>query len=460
MAGVNLWRNLGLWLAAMLFVLARVAAPSAEPARQSTAIAGIHEGVASCAGSTCHGRQVSSGLIVRQSELVTWQDYSSSAGAHSRAWRVLTEPRAQAIADRLGLGPAQKSPTCLGCHADPVPANHRGEKFHLSDGVGCEACHGGSGGWLASHYAIGASHASNVAQGMVPLDNPRARAAVCLDCHFGSSRPGQFVSHRLMSAGHPRLSFELDLFTELQRHHDTDADYAQRKQIAGGVKTWAVGQSMALERSLTLYGDAAHGQEGSFPEPYFFDCHSCHRPISDAADARPQFQPNPGRPIPHGMAPYNDENMILLSAAAKAAAPDIAPRFDADVRAFHLAIAKDRPSAVRAADKLAATSRSLQTSFASHGFGRAETFSMLEAVLNEAEAGRYTDYQGGVQAVMAVDTLLSALVNSGQADRAAAAAIRPDINAAYAAVRDPNGFRVADFRAALERVHAAIRRLK
>jgi hypothetical protein len=29
-----------------------------------------------------------------------------------------------------------------------------------------------------------------------------------------------------MAAGHPRISFELDLFTTLQQHHQEDNDYA------------------------------------------------------------------------------------------------------------------------------------------------------------------------------------------------------------------------------------------
>ena len=58
---------------------------------------------------------------------------------------------------------------------------------------------------LASHYAVGGTHAANVSRGMVPLDRPQVKAAVCLDCHFGSADGGQFVTHRIMAAGHPRI---------------------------------------------------------------------------------------------------------------------------------------------------------------------------------------------------------------------------------------------------------------
>lgn len=438
----------------MTVMLARAAEAAPEPAGR-----GVHEGVASCAGSSCHSRQVDSGINVRQNELITWQDSSSVAGAHSRAWRVLTEPRGQAIARKMGIGPAQNAKECLGCHADPAPPGLRGARFQLSDGVGCESCHGGSSGWLASHRTVGGTHAANVAAGLKPLENPKVRAGVCLDCHFGGSKPGQFVTHEIMAAGHPRVAFELDLFSSLQQHWTVDADYVKRKSYAGGVKTWAVGQAMALDRALTLYSDPARGQ-GAFPELYFFDCHSCHRQISDDPKARPAWQANPGRPIPGGQPPFNDENMIMLSAAAKVAAPGLAARFDADSKAFHAALARNKAESVRAAARLAGTSRQLADAFAARSFSRNETLAIVDAVLTGEIARRYTDYSGSAQAVMAADTLLNALVNSGQVDRGAAARIRPGLDRAYAQVRDPNSYRPDAFRESLAQVAQAARSLR
>lgn len=432
----------------------RTAVAAPEGANRAT-----HEGVASCAGSTCHSRQVDSGVNIRQNELITWQDPSSVAGAHSRAYRVLLEPRGQAIARKMGIGPAQQAAQCLGCHADPAPTSQRGPRFQISDGVGCESCHGGSGAWLASHRTVTGTHADNVSRGLKALENPKVRAGVCLDCHFGSAKPGQFVSHEIMAAGHPRVAFELDLFSSLQQHWDVDADYVKRKTYAGGVKTWAVGQAMALERALTLYSQPGRGQ-GVFPELYFFDCHSCHRQISDDPKARPQWQANPGRPIPSGQPPFNDENMIMLSAAAKVVAPGLAARFDADSRAFHGALARDKAESVRAAAKLAGTARALGDTFASRGFSRGETLAIVDVILQGEISRRYTDYAGSAQAVMAADTLLNALVKSGQVEPGAAARIRPNLDRAYAQVRDPNSYRPDAFRASLTQVAQAARSLR
>lgn len=437
------------------------ASPATAPVGAATSREdNIHLGVASCAGTTCHGRMEADGKIVRQDELMRWQEPSTPGGAHSRAFAVLSNGRSRQIARNLGIGDASSSPMCLGCHADPAPVGKRGARFQLSDGVGCEGCHGGASEWISSHYAVGATHAANVARGMVPLDDPRARASVCLDCHFGSANGGQFVNHRIMAAGHPRISFELDLFSTLQQHHDEDADYARRKGRTDNVKLWAVGQSMALQRSLSLYTDHDIGNDGVFPEFYFFDCHSCHRRIYDSDKAVRTFETNPGRPIPGGMPPYNDENMIMLSAAATVAAPALAARFDADSRAFHAALAKDRASAVGAASKLRQSAAALTDAFGSAQFGREKTFAIIDRLASNAISPRFTDYEGSVQAVMAVDTLLSALVNSGEVTVGAAAGIRANINRAYAAVKDPNAYRPAEFRGALGSAVSSIRALR
>jgi len=417
-----------------------------------------HLGVASCGGTTCHGRQEADGEVVRQDEMMQWQTESTPGGAHSRAFRVLKEPRSIAIAKKLGIASAADSPKCLGCHS--TPAARKGPRFLKSDGVGCEACHGPSSSWLSAHYAVGADHKNNVSKGLVPLDNPKARASVCLDCHFGSAKSGQFVDHEIMAAGHPRISFEMDLFSTLQQHHDEDVDYVQRKGKTNSVRFWAVGQAMALERSLNLFSKPQLGTQGLFPEFYFYDCHSCHRRIYDDASARPKGVNNPGRAIPVGMPPYNDENMIMLSAAIRIAAPDLAGQFDSRSKAFHAAMGKGRGPAVQAAARLRQTAQALADRFSRTSFNRNQTFQIMEIVAGQAISPRYTDYEGSVQAVMAIDTLLNGLVNNGQVSAGAAASLRGQINVAYAAVDEPNAYQPRKFRRALGSAVRTIRSLK
>lgn len=441
-------------IAMAAFAAALAFAPAPLRAESQAGSLRAHMGVATCAGSTCHGRSVASGTPVRQDELLRWQEESAPTGAHSRAWRVVMEPRGQAIARRLGLDGAGVQRECAGCHAS------QGAKA-LNDGVDCEACHGPAGGWLSTHYTVGTSHRRNVAQGMTDLTVPQVRAGVCLDCHLSGSGQGQFIAHRIMAAGHPRISFELDLFSTLQAHHDEDADYVQRKgHRTNSMQMWAVGQAEAVKRGLELYSQPARAQDGIFPEFTFYDCHSCHRRITDNDDGAVTAVPNPGRPIHVGMPPYNDENIILLLAAAKVAAPDLAAQFDARSKAFHRAMGVNRAETVAAAQALRQSADALGARLGATDFGRDRTFAIMDAIASDAISDRLTDYEGSVQSVMAIDTLLNGMVSQGMVPAGAAGALRIQINQAYAAVRDPNGFQPIGFRRALGSAIRSIRSLR
>lgn len=430
-------RGIRLGAAILLAVLAAGAAVAA----------GRYEGVASCAGSTCHGRAEGNGAVVRQDELRLWQEPSARSGAHSRAYAGLVSPRGERIAGTLGLGSAGSAAACLGCHA--TPPGERGERFQVTDGVGCESCHGAASGWIASHYAVGASHAGNLAGGMTALDDPRARAGVCLDCHLGSAKPGQFVTHAMMAAGHPRLSFEIDLFSSLQQHWDEDADYAARKARADSVRLWAIGQTEAVRRSLSLFSQGNLASNGVFPEFTFYDCHSCHRAIDDNPARGRTFEPNPGRPIEFGQPPFQDENIIMLSSVAQVLAPAQAAQFDRAAREFHAAMGRGRGDAVTAGARLDDAAETLGAAMAQGAGGSDSAFRVIAAIGGRAISPRFTDYAGSAQAVMAVDTLLNALVREGRVTVGAAAGIRANINRAYAAVASPTDYSPAQFRAAL-----------
>jgi len=408
----------------------------------------IYQGVASCAGSTCHGRAQGNGAVVRQDELAHWQDLSSQGGAHSRSYAALASPRGTKIAAALGLGPATAAPACLGCHATAPPVAQRGAQFRLADGVGCESCHGASGPWIASHYAVRGTHADNVAHGLIALDRPSVRAGVCLDCHYGAATPGHFVTHQMMAAGHPRVSFELDLFSALEQHWNDTGSYAARKGKPDHLRLWAVGQAEAVRRSVTLYGVPALRTQGSFPEFTFFDCHSCHRQIDDDPARAKGFETNPARPIPFGTPPFNDENFILLSAAARVLVPAAAADFDNAARGFHAAIGSGR-AADAAANRLATAADRLIAAIDRAPARPDAAFDVVAAIAANATTPRYTDYTGSVQAVMGLDTLLNALVGEGRITVGAAAGIRGSLGRAYAAVKAPNAFAPAAFRAAL-----------
>lgn len=432
--------------------------PRADKAQAKDAVR--YEGVATCAGSTCHGRSEGSGAVVRQDEIATWQDPSAPSGAHSRAYAALSSKRGLQIAHSLGWKDATSHAECLGCHSTYVPVSERGRRFRLDDGVGCESCHGPASGWIAIHYTTKGSHANNVAHGLVPLEKPQVRARVCLDCHYGSKATSQFVTHSMMAAGHPRISFELDLFSTLQQHYNIDADYIRRKGRPNSVQIWAVGQAEAVRRETDLFSRERLARNGLFPQFTFFDCHSCHRQIHDGPKRHLTFEPNPGRPIIFGNPPFNDENMIMLDAVATVLVPGQAQAYHDAARAFHASMNTGYAATQKAAIVLRDKAAALSNALAGRAYNKDDAFVIIARIGARATSDRFTDYAGSAQAVMAIDTLLNALVKEDRVTVGAAAGIRANINRAYAAVASPNTYHPAAFRAALGDAVTAIGRLR
>lgn len=275
-----------------------------------------HEGVASCAGSNCHGAShPSADSPILQSEYLSWE----RKDAHSNAYKLLLSAAGRRIAANLGLKSAQDAPECLTCHTDYVPEPQRGRRYQLSEGVTCEACHGGAQNWIGPHIN-GAPHAENLANGLYPLEDPGARAKVCLQCHFGSDE--KKIDHRIMGAGHPPLSveFELDSNTSSQpAHFKVDKDYRERKGFESDVKVWAVGQLVASQFLLDGLASERFAGHGLFPEFVFFDCNSCHHPMQP-----PRWSAGVGGALGPGEVRLADANLAIAGHILETLQPALA----------------------------------------------------------------------------------------------------------------------------------------
>ena len=183
-------------------------------------------GVGSCASSLCHGAiETWRTSNVFQNEYVTWQ----RSDKHARAYTVLLNDKSKEIAKKLALPkPAHESDVCLDCHTHNTKPAQRTQGFQIADGIACEACHGPAERWVRSHVEPGVTHANNLSRGMYPTEDDVSRARLCLSCHLGTK--DKFVTHKIMAAGHPRMSFELDTFTQIgPAHFRIDADCQRRK---------------------------------------------------------------------------------------------------------------------------------------------------------------------------------------------------------------------------------------
>ncbi len=71
--------------------------------------------------------------------------------AHAKAYEVLAGEAAKAAGAKAGVAEPQKAAECLKCHvmAYGVDAKRLGEKYNMTQGVGCESCHGPGGDYIS-----------------------------------------------------------------------------------------------------------------------------------------------------------------------------------------------------------------------------------------------------------------------------------------------------------------------
>ena len=400
----------------------------------------VHNGVATCASSACHGAtSPNKQTNIQHNEYITWD----RSDAHSRAYNKLYNDDFKKISKKLGLKEPHEEPLCLACHASDVSPQLRGKKFQMSDGIGCESCHGGSENWLKTHTNKNSTHKNNIKNGLYPTNDLVGRARLCLSCHYGNK--DQFVTHEIMGAGHPRISFELDTFTELQPKHFTqDKDYAERKQTYSNVKAWAVGQAVATESMLGMMLSDKFQPAGFFPELSLFDCHSCHHPMSDQS-----WQAKKGADLKPGNVPFNDSSMLMLRHVISQLDKSEGWRFKLNVLAMHSASIESSTVFKEQANIMNASMPEIIESIVAHEFTLVDVKQIIKSILSEGIWDGYNDYVVAEQSVMAL-TLLTISWDSMQAfDDGLRSQINGTIDKMYALVKDDEGYDQKRFRGAL-----------
>jgi hypothetical protein len=433
---------------------APLAAPAATPVATPGAMPAGHPilpyqskdttvGVVNCSNSLCHGSvQPFKDSNVLQTEYVTW----SRVDKHARAYKVLANEQSQRIARNLGIGDPQKAPLCLNCHAHNVPANLRGERFKFEDGVTCESCHGPAGRWLTTHVETGATHAKNIDNGLYPTDDPTSRAQLCLSCHFGNS--DRFVTHRIMGAGHPRMSFELDTFTVVEpAHFKVDEDWQKRKRMWDGVKVWAIGQALAVRESMAVLQDPKRSHDGLFPELVLFDCYACHHPMS-AKRWAPRV---PG--LGPGAVRLNDSSMLMARSIARAIDPALGSRVGDSMVKLQNAVVHGGDVA---ADARAVSGEmdALIAQIEKRDFTPADLRAVLAGLIEEGLNGQFRDYAGAEQATMAISSVANFMYQKGLIK--SAATVNSGIAQLQAAVADDEHYHSGNFEAALRNFRGTV----
>lgn len=364
-----------------------------------------HMGVATCANSTCHDVAPHAALPanesnIQQNEYRTWL----LNDRHAKAYTTLLSVESQRIARKLGLKSATTASICLDCHADNVPTEQQGPEFFVSDGVGCEACHGGSERWLSRHTLTPYNAQRNLDDGMYPTSPVKERMALCLSCHLGNEK--KMATHDIMGAGHPRLGFELDTFTIRQpEHYSTDADYVERKQRETPLTRLLLGTALQAQAvSKNLSGSLVDHPQGH-PELVLYDCHSCHHPMDDLRWEQ--------RPSTEGLKPgairLNDSSFILLTALLAPIDAVLQQKMSDGIKRLHGASTRSIKELQKEAQTLFVLSQQAQTVLSDVELDDETKKAMVDSIVLYGIKGEYRDYIAAEQAVMGIDVLAYSL---------------------------------------------------
>lgn len=289
----RLLRAAGLLLALTIATVASAAEPEllAQPSAQWL-------GAASCSARACHGSpgEQRANPIVWGNEHTIWREHDN----HQQAYAALLTPRSQEMAQRLQLKqPAHEARQCLVCHAPAAldrassPPIATCVPTFVTEGVGCESCHGPAQRWIAAHTAADWSLLTLQEKerdfGFRNSKDLTARAELCISCHVGSGEAD--VNHDLIAAGHPRLTFEFaSHLHRMPLHWDEQRENNRQTRPDYEARVWTIGQIAAAQAQLNLLAAradaAARDRPGAvWPEFAEYSCYACHRHVGGESHA-------------------------------------------------------------------------------------------------------------------------------------------------------------------------------
>jgi len=292
--------------------------PPAAKTLTSTSVSPFrYIGVSSCSASNCHGGARRAAGPQFASYLTWWQ----KDAAHKGAYATLTNDKSSEIIKNLHRHrdgqplPAHKDASCLACHAvnavgggglEALAADHTrrdsnalaadASRFHVGDGVQCEACHGPAEKWVALHTTAAwrdpqqwTAERKLKETGFRETKGLYHRARMCAECHVGGV--DRDMNHDMIAAGHPRLDFEFATFhARLPSHWDVRKDQRATTHLAEDAdpvdldaqfeaRAWMLGQIAAADAALELLTHRARDDGAVWPEFSEYGCFACHHDL-------------------------------------------------------------------------------------------------------------------------------------------------------------------------------------
>jgi hypothetical protein len=411
-------------------------------------VVGKYNGPGGCASSSCHGS-----IQPKQITRVAQNEYSIWAGQdkHARAYQMLSNDVSVRIGKILNLKPPpNQNQKCLACHALSVAPEMRAQSFDISDGVSCEHCHGPAAGWLGTHTVKEweTRTSDQKAQlGMRDLRDLAIRSHTCLHCHVGTEE--QSVDHQMIAAGHPDLTFELNLFSAVMPRHWKDSDQSPWF----GTKEWAVGQGMQLRDSLQRL--ARRARSSTWPEYAELDCFACHHSLTAPKDSWRQEVGYAGRTP--GVPAWNSARFVVFRYAAAEIDSTTAGKLESEMATLSGLMGQlsgDREQIAASADRAAGLAHSLAGTLNGRTYDQAFTLQVMRKIAGDSRAISQQGQRAAGQAAMSLDSLFA--VYTRNAKNLDEAECKIAINGLFQQLDDPSAYNAPRFAAQMQKVSALL----
>lgn len=425
------------WCVAVCLAFAIAAAAQSAPI-------GKYNGPGGCASSSCHGS-----IQAKQITRVGQNEYSIWAGQdkHARAYQVLSNAISLRIGKILNIGRPDQSPKCLACHALAVAPEQRAESFELIDGVSCESCHGPASGWLGPHTTRDWPHEKSVQLGMYDTRDVVKRSERCLSCHLGTAEKS--VDHEMIAAGHPDLTFELNLFSAVMPKHWKDSgDDGWR-----GVQEWGVGESVQLQKGLERL--ARRAGSAAWPEYAERDCFACHHNLTKPEDSWRQDQGYASRTP--GVPALNESRYVVFRHLVKRTNPEVAAQLDSEIAHLRELTGKlnGNPAEIAAsATRAAALAGQVAQQLNARSYDQSVTIGLMRAIAQDGDSISTYGQRAAEQAAMSLDSLSVAYKQNSKST--IDPALHESIQGLFQQLDNPSAYNAPRFAAQMQKVSAVL----
>ncbi len=418
--------------------------------RAADAVVGKYNGAGGCAASSCHG-SIQPKIVTHVPQI----EYSIWAGQdkHARAYQVLSNPVSLRIGKILKLNrPPSQNPRCLACHALAVPQEQRAETFDITHGVSCESCHGPASGSLRQQTLKDWPHARSVKElAMIDLRDVAVRTHVCLHCHLGTEENS--VDHELIAAGHPDLTFELNLFSAVMPRHWKDP----KDTTWLGTKEWAVGQGMQLRDGLDRL--ARRARSSVWPEFAEADCFACHHNLTKPEESWRLVTEDYYGDRKVGVPPWNASRFIVFRYAAREVDTATSEKLEAEIATLAASMNQlggDREKIAAAADQASTLAHTLAGELNDRQYDGPFTSRLMRRIATDGSPISEKGQRAAEQAAMALDSLFAVYKQNVTIPNERE--LRTAIDQLFQQLDDPSAYNAPRFAAQMQKVSALLPR--